>query len=85
MMDTKGGGLEYRGPSGLRMVSDVNRALVQIKQGEFDRALRKSIITLMGTTFGIPSAQINDTIDGIEALYEGETENVLAPVTGVRR
>jgi hypothetical protein len=40
---------------------------------------------MLGLATGLPSAQINRTLDGIEALSEGETENPLAPLTGVKR
>jgi hypothetical protein len=64
------------------------RVRQQASQGEFDTAFRRSAVNMLGITMGIPSAQINRTIDGIEALMEGEVEGVaapLAPITGVRR
>jgi hypothetical protein len=88
IMGTEDGVQSYRGPSGLRIVTDATQAAVQARQGEFDAAFRRAVINLLGTTAGIPSAQINDTITGIEAVVEGEVEGaeaVLAPVTGVRR
>jgi hypothetical protein len=88
IMGTDEGVQSYRGPSGLRIVTDATQAAVQARQGEFDAAFRRAVINLLGTTAGIPSAQINDTINGIEAVMEGEVEGaeaVLAPVTGVRR
>jgi len=69
-------------------VTDATQAAVQARQGEFDAAFRRSMINLLGTTVGIPSAQINSTIDGIEAVVEGEVEGigaVAAPLTGVQR
>jgi hypothetical protein len=88
IVGTEDGVQSYRGPSGLRIVTDATQAAVQARQGEFDAAFRRSMINLLGTTVGIPSAQINSTIDGIEALSEGEVEGpsaVLAPLTGVKR
>jgi hypothetical protein len=88
IVGTEDGVQSYRGPSGLRIVTDANQAIVQARQGEFDAAFRRSMINLLGTTVGIPSAQINSTIDGIEAVSEGEVEGpsaVLAPLTGVQR
>ena len=88
IVGTKDGVQAYRGPSGLRIVTDATQAVVQARQGEFDAAFRRSMINLFGTTVGIPSAQINATIDGIEAVSEGEVEGpsaVLAPLTGVQR
>ena len=80
--------MQYRGPSGLRMVGEARTFAGQTLQGEFDRAWTRSAINMFGLIWGIPSAQINDTIDGIEAAVEGEVEGVeaaLAPITGVRR
>jgi hypothetical protein len=85
IVGTEEGVQAYRGPSGLRILTDATKAAVQARQGEFDAAFRREMINLLGTTVGIPSAQINDTINGIEALSEGETENPLAPLTGVKR
>jgi len=42
-------------------------------------------VDLLGIGLGLPSAQINRTIDGLEALSEGETENPLSAVMGVQR
>ena len=50
-----------------------------------NRGFRKSAVNMIGAFTGLPSAQINRTIDGLEALYEGETENVLAPLTGAKK
>jgi hypothetical protein len=88
IVGTEDGVQSYRGPSGLRIVTDANQAIVQARQGEFDAAFRRSMINLLGTTVGIPSAQINSTIDGIEALVEGEVTGptaIVAPLTGVQR
>ncbi len=88
IVGTEDGVQSYRGPSGLRIVTDATQAAVQARQGEFDAAFRRSMINLFGTTVGIPSAQINATIDGIEAVSKDEIEGpsaVLAPLTGVQR
>jgi hypothetical protein len=79
VMGTDKGIQSYRGPSGLRIVTDVNQAAAQARQGEFDAAFRRAMINLLGTTTGIPSAQINSTIDGIEAAVEGELEGLEIP------
>lgn len=75
----------YEGPAGLRAIGEVGRFAVQAKQAEFDRAFRRSAINMLGVGLGLPSAQINRTIDGVEALAEGETENPFAVLTGVQR
>lgn len=75
----------YGGPAGLRAIGETYQFATQASQGEFDRAFRKSAVNMIGAFTGLPSAQVNRTLDGIEALYEGETENVLAPLTGAKK
>ncbi len=79
------GGRGYEGPAGLRGIGETMKFATQASQGEFDRAFRKSAVNMLGLATGLPSAQINRTLDGIEALAEGETENPFAPLTGVKR
>jgi len=75
----------YGGPAGLRAIGETYQFATQASQGEFDRAFRKSAVNMIGAFTGLPSAQVNRTLDGLEALYEGETENVLAPLTGAKK
>jgi len=75
----------YEGPAGLRVITTVQRAAQQAAQGEFDRGFRRASVDLLGAGLGLPSAQINRTIDGLEALSEGETENPLSAVMGIQR
>jgi hypothetical protein len=75
----------YEGPAGLRGIVTSQRFVQQAMQGEFDRAFRRSSIDLLGVGLGLPSAQINRTIDGLEALSEGETENPLSALMGIQR
>jgi hypothetical protein len=84
----EGARMGYGGPAGLRAVGEVYGLATQAGQLEFDRAFRRSAINTLGAFTGLPSAQINRTIDGIEAVVEGEVEGVgavLAPLTGVQR
>ena len=78
----------YGGPAGLRAVGEVYGLATQAGQLDFDRAFRRSAINTLGAFTGLPSAQVNRTIDGIEAVIEGEVEGVgavVAPLTGVQR
>jgi hypothetical protein len=75
----------YDGPVGLRAIGDVYDFATQAKQGEFDDAFRKALINLSGDLFGLPSAQINRTITGANALAAGETENPAALLTGYQK
>lgn len=76
---------DYSGPSGVRVVSDALRLGQQASQGEFDDAFRKAAINLLGSAFGLPSAQINRTWTGAQALLEGETDNPAALAMGYQR
>ena len=75
---------DYRGPAGLRLFGDLSNMAQQAQQREFDAAFRKSFVNLTGDFFGLPAAQINRTITGVEALQEGETKNPAAVVFGYR-
>jgi hypothetical protein len=79
-----GQGFGYQGPAGLRLFGDTYKFTVQAAQGELDDAFRKAAINLSGSLFGLPAAQINRTVTGIQALSEGETENPAAVVFGFR-
>lgn len=73
----------YKGPTAFRFFDDLHKAAKQIGQGEMDEAMLTSIINLSGD-FGLPSAQINRTIKGINALEEGKTDNPLAVAVGYK-
>lgn len=75
----------WRGPSSLRVFSDISQLGSQVAQGEFDMALVKAINNVAGSTFGLPAAQLNRTLSGIDALAEGDTNNWLAVVLGYKR
>ena len=78
----EGGGRSYTGPAGTRMISDIMNFGTQAAQGDMDTAFRKAAINLLGDFTGIPSAQINRTINGIDALVEGDTKNPAAVLLG---
>lgn len=72
----------YAGPSGLRPIDDGFKFVQQAVQGEIDHAFVRASINLLGDVFGIPSAQINRTIKGAEALQDDETDNPAALLLG---
>jgi hypothetical protein len=76
---------DYAGPAGLRLISDAGKFAKQVHQGEFDDAFRKTAINLMGDVTGLPSAQVNRTITGANALADGETGNPAALAFGFKR
>lgn len=73
---------DYAGPAGLRPIADTVALAKQVHQGEFDTAFRKALINVIGDFTGLPSAQANRTITGIEALSEGKTDNPAAVIFG---
>lgn len=85
VVGTEGGNRGYPGPAGLRMYNDLYTFATQAKQGDFDDAFRKSAINLLGDFTGLPSAQINRTINGVDALVEGKTSNPAAVLTGFEK
>ena len=75
---------DYQGPAGVRMIADTVKFGEQLGQGEFDTPFRKAFVNLMGDAFALPSAQINRTVTGIEAIREGKTHNPSAIVFGYK-
>lgn len=73
---------DYAGPAGLRPIGEVLKFGQQVEQGEVDKAAVKGFINLVGFAIGLPSAQINRTLTGAEALEEGNTDNPAALLTG---
>lgn len=80
-----GGARDYSGPAGSRLVGDVYSFATQASQGEFDDAFRKATINLVGDLLGLPAAQANRTITGVQALAEGKTENPAAIAFGFQQ
>ena len=72
----------YNGPSGVRPIADTYKLAQQARQGEFDKGLATATINLLGSGFGLPSAQINRTIKGTEALNKDKTDNPAALLFG---
>lgn len=72
---------DYSGPAGLMAIGDMQGFMRQIKQGEIDMALYNATVDLAGALFGIPSAQIKRTSQGVKAIVEGETDG---PVEAAR-
>ena len=75
-------GYDYSGPVGLRAIADAYKLRDEIQQGEWDSGLRRAAIGIGGSVFGLPAAQINRTLDGLQALDDGDTDNPLAVILG---
>lgn len=72
----------YAGPAGARLVQLIYQAGAQVKQGEVDEALVKSLNNVAGILFRYPAAQAQRTADGIAALSDGRSHNPLVVFTG---
>lgn len=72
----------YNGPSGVRPIADTYKLAQQARQGEFDKGLATATINLLGSGFGLPSAQISRTLKGSRALEEDKTDNPAALLFG---
>jgi hypothetical protein len=78
-------GFAYEGPTGTKLVPDLLDLTMQARQGEFDPAFRKAMIAVMGDVTGLPTAQINKTWTGIEALADDKTDNPAAVLFGYKK
>lgn len=72
----------YEGPAGVRVIGDTYKFAQQANQGEMDDSFRKAAINLGGSLFGLPSAQINRTWTGAEAMADDKTDNWSALMFG---
>lgn len=61
---------------------EVGKLTTQIQQGEADRGLVRAAVTTAGVTMGLPSAQINKTIDAVTASANGEDVSPYEYLTG---
>jgi hypothetical protein len=67
---------DYSGPAGLRVIPDALKLAKQIGQGDLDDSLRKTTINFAGDVLRLPSAQINKTITGINAIADDDYESL---------
>lgn len=61
----------------------VAKSTEQISQAEADAALAKNTVTALGFATGIPSSQINKTIDAIAAEADGKDVSPFDYIRGV--
>jgi GGDEF domain-containing protein len=84
-----GGGVmtsELRGYDATGVVAsawgEVYKLQQQAEQGEIDRGLVRAAVNVSGVTMGLPSAQINKTIDAVTASADGEDVSPYEYLTG---
>ena len=75
----------YQGPAGTRFFSEVAKFGKQAEQGEADAPFLKSLNNIGGMLFHYPAGQINRTVEGANALMDGETDNYGALIFGKPR
>lgn len=78
-------GFSYTGPAALRLFGEVSKFAQQAGQGEVDAALLKAANNIGGIVLHYPAGQVQRTVEGMTALYEGETENPLVLFAGPPR
>lgn len=75
-------GFSYTGPASLRVFGEVAKLAKQAEQGEIDAALLRSLNSIAGIVLHYPAGQVQRTVEGFNALYEGETSNPAALLFG---
>lgn len=83
-----GQGFGYTGPAGLRFFNDLYKLSQQAAQGEADMALFKAANSVAGTLLHYPAGQVNNTLEGMLAVENGEVEGAAilpALIAGPRR
>ena len=73
---------DYAGPASVRFFADIAKFAKQAYQGDFDEGFWKALNNVTGTLLHYPSGQINATIDGIDAIARGRTQNPGALLVG---
>ncbi|MER1940653.1 hypothetical protein ABS755_08085 [Castellaniella sp. FW104-16D08] len=76
---------DYSGPAAVRLFGNMARFAKQVSQGEADEAFWKALNSLGGIVFHYPAGQINNTLQGINAMLDGRTSNPGALVVGPPR
>lgn len=72
----------YSGPAGTRFFNEGSRVITQAQQGELDAPLAKSLNSTAGILFHYPAGQVQRTVEGFDALLEGDTSNPMALLLG---
>jgi len=75
---------DYSGPSGTAIFSDIGNLTTQARQAEWDAALRRAMLNTAGDLIGIPSVQINRTIDGVQMMIDKNSADPRAIIFGTR-
>lgn len=87
-----GGGVlvdQFRGYDSSGVVAGAAKAYAelfeQVKQGELDKGVVKAMSGVLGVTLGLPTTQINKTIDAIQARRDGRDVSFYEYLTGPKK
>ncbi len=76
----------YEGPAGLRPIGDVyrlaNAVSASVKNEEVSRSALVELNRVAGVLFHYPAVQLQRTVEGAKALWEGNTRNPLVLLRG---
>jgi len=72
----------YSGPAGVRFFSEVAKLMKQVEQGEVDGAFWKALNGTAGILLHYPAGQVRRTVEGFNAIVEGQTKNPMALLVG---
>ena len=72
----------YRGPAGLGVFAEATNAGKALAEGDFDASFWRPANKVAGMVFHYPASQIDASIRGAAAYFNGETENPAAFLVG---
>lgn len=75
----------YQGPAGLRFLVELAKLFEQAQQGDVDGAFLKAANATAGMWFHYPAGQIARSLEGVNALNEGDTSCPTAVLFGPPR
>lgn len=76
------GGFDYSGPAVTKPFGDLLKLKKQVRQGEIDQGLIRSVIEAGGSTLGLPSGQIWASGSGLMEWLQDPSLDLRAPVFG---
>lgn len=68
----------YKGPAGLAIFNELNALGVAVAEGDFDASFWRPANRAMGMALHYPASQVDATIRGAQAYFNGETDNPAA-------
>ena len=63
-------------------MTEVGKTAQQAAQGDVDAALLRSLNMSSGILFHYPAGQVQHTVDGVAALFDGDSSNPLLALFG---